>query len=513
MESTSSLLPPRPTRVLPALPPSIDTDQPSDPESDPGLFSTPLASPVEAHPAELSSGDTPPETKELPGPDYTTLSPIRAHYLKKQLISLQFHHELDTLIAAPTNNVSTFSYLGPPFSPPPKDAPRLDLPLLRYFFRKFVLSFPFLAAAPRDFFPDKLQPFMVSVLSRNLSPTSVLDDDPDNSEEAARNRTLLKFERNLAMLITSATKLVETEDVVRLTQADLDRLEKLAKRRAAREKKFKDIFEVNVISVRTITEKGRMRSRAHDVSSPLSPRCALYPHVMSQEFIIRTRRSRQSDVFVARRYGDFKTLAAELRKAHPSETIPPPPPKDRTFVNINVTAPSSPTSNQYGAFSPPQSASYPAAPPVTPVATQMGRTPTRPQQRMPGSMYDEERNGSNASFDSVSTQMSPTFAQNGGLSQQAGRLAREKNRLTLRSYLNVLLASSELGSSPVLRSFLLSGPIHLSPEELDDARRREEADRVREDGRKQFAKEITARVEGLRDAVKSVKGELFGKGM
>lgn len=91
------------------------------------------------------------------------------------------------------------------------------------------------------------------------------------------------------------------------------------------------------------------------------------------------------------------------------------------------------------------------------------------------------------------------------------RLAREKNRLTLRAYLHSLLSSVVISSSPVLRSFLLSSPTTLSPEELDDAKRREEADRVREDGRKRFAKEIASRVEGLRDAVKSVKGDVMGK--
>lgn len=92
------------------------------------------------------------------------------------------------------------------------------------------------------------------------------------------------------------------------------------------------------------------------------------------------------------------------------------------------------------------------------------------------------------------------------------RLSREKNRLTLRSYLTVLLSSSTFASSPVLKSFLLSGPTRLSEEELQDARRREEADQMREDGRKRFAKEITARVDGLRQTVRSVKGELLGKG-
>lgn len=45
---------------------------------------------------------------------------------------------------------------------------------------------------------------------------------------------------------------------------------------------------------------------------------------------------------------------------------------------------------------------------------------------------------------------------------QASRLAREKNRLTLRAYLNILLSSTVFASSPVLKSFLLSGPTRLT---------------------------------------------------
>ena len=62
------------------------------------------------------------------------------------------------------------------------------------------------------------------------------------------------------------SKLVEPEEVVRLKQSDLDRLETLANKRLARQAKHKDIFEVNIVSVRAVTDKGRMRSRVHEVS-------------------------------------------------------------------------------------------------------------------------------------------------------------------------------------------------------------------------------------------------------
>ncbi|KAI0832435.1 hypothetical protein BC628DRAFT_1440558 [Trametes gibbosa] len=519
MERAPSLRPPKPSRSVPELPIPLpsDTPLPPSPDSDDARFATPLASPlvsspVAEHPPEL------PRTQSAPSPspdpdsatDFTTLTPIRAHYLKKELVRLQFQRELDALVAAPTNNVSTFSYLGSPFTPPPKDAPHLDLPFLRYFFRHFVLTFPFLQSAPKDFFPDKVQPFLASLLTRNLSPTSVLDENPEESEEATRHRLLNKLERNLSMLMTGAIKLAESEEVVRLSQADLNRLELLARKRAARERRMKDSFDVNVVCVRSVVEKKRMRSKVHE------------------EFIIRTRRRGHPDVFVSRRYGDFKTLSDELRKAHPDEVVPTPPPKDRSFVNVTISPaytpahpsqfPLSPSSSSTGYLAPASPPFHmPSAPPVSPVASQIGRTPSR-LPRPPGSadLYDTERNSSADSFGTASP-TSPSFGYGssvpggGGLSQQAMRLSREKNRLTLRSYLTTLLSSSTFASSPVLKSFLLSGPTRLTEEELQDARRREEADRMREDGRKRFAKEITARVDGLRQTVRGVKGELLGK--
>ncbi|CAA7259770.1 unnamed protein product [Cyclocybe aegerita] len=365
------------------------------------------------------------------------LTAIRAHYLKKSLIQLQFARELDLITTEGPSNVSTLSYLGPPFSPPPKGAEPLDLPFLRYMFRQFVLTFPFMAAAPKDFYSQKLQPFAAAMLSRNLSPTSLFDEE--EAEIATRKKLLAKVERNLSLFVGSATKLVEAEEVVRLTQADLDRLEFLSKRRQARLAKTRDLFEVNVVG----------------------------------EFIIRTRRSRYPDVYVSRRYGDFRTLAAELSKAHPEEAVRPPPAKDRSYVTAPIMSPNG----------------------------------TRP----PMSPSPLTRQTTASTFNDYDLHESPTLSIDQFPSTAPSRLAREKNRLTLRSYLHSLMSSSTIASSPVLRSFLLSGPITLTPDELEDAKRREEADSVREDGRKRFAREIASRVDGLRDAVKSVKGDLMGK--
>ena len=75
------------------------------------------------------------------------------------------------------------------------------------------------------------------------------------------------------------------------------------------------------------------------------------------------------------------------------------------------------------------------------------------------------------------------------------------------------MSSSTIASSPVLRSFLTATPITLAEFEKEDARRREEMDRVREDGKRRFADEIAIRVENLRGALRHVKGEMMVKGM
>lgn len=162
----------------------------------------------------------------------------------------------------------------------------------------------------------------------------------------------------------------------------------------------------------------------------------------------------QTRLILCCRFAYQISYLTQLKKAHPEEQIRPPPAKDRT----HVAAPTSPTAETSPGF----------------------------------------QNGSAAS---------PT-----NTSFHPNRLAREKNRLTLRAYLHSLLASSAIASSPVLRSFLISAPTTLTPTEVEDAKKREEADNTRENGRKKFAREIAARVEGLRDAVKSVKGDLMGQG-
>lgn len=225
-----------------------------------------LPSPSSTSSAHISSTNDNNEDQKQPTDAVpSALTPLRAHYLKKSLISLQFARELETLTNVSSSAASSLSYLGPPFTPPPKGSPVQSFPFIRFIFQQFVLTFPFFAEPPKDFFPLKLQPFLASLMSREIASSEDFDNSSEDPELASRRQLLAKIEKNLSLLMTSATKLVEPEEFVRLSQKDLDRLEAIAQRRQRRLKRLIGVFDVNIVCVRTVAEKGRFRSRVHEV--------------------------------------------------------------------------------------------------------------------------------------------------------------------------------------------------------------------------------------------------------
>ena len=276
-----------------------------------------------------------------------TLTPLRAHYLKKTLVNLQISHEL-RLITDPVLGANALGLLGDPFvisDAAKKDAlARLsdtarkervsDLPLMRFLFHQFLLPFPFLATAPPTFWSAKVQPFLSSFLSStgvqrpNLTPEQMAAEEmlmgkEERREAEERKKLWAKIEKHLALMVAVGIKLTNGEEVVRLGQADLRRLEEVQeerKRKAAEKAVVQGeqsdmVFDVNVVGIRLVSEKGRVRSRNHEVGLSRTRDGVVEPFgasVDGQEFIIRIRRTGVSDVFVSRRYGDFKRLAEEV---------------------------------------------------------------------------------------------------------------------------------------------------------------------------------------------------------
>lgn len=76
----------------------------------------------------------------------------------------------------------------------------------------------------------------------------------------------------MTLLLGSAIKLEGGEEVVRINQEDLRLLEEEARRKIGSKGVRAEIeaesgFEINVIGVRDVRDKGRVRSKSHEVST------------------------------------------------------------------------------------------------------------------------------------------------------------------------------------------------------------------------------------------------------
>jgi hypothetical protein len=162
-----------------------------------------------------------------------------------------------------------------------------DLPFMRFLFHQFVLPFPFLASAPPTFWSAKVQPFVSSFLSTTgvSAHATVSPEDQammremmtaeERHEQDERDKMWTKMEKHSALMVSVGVKVVGGEEVVRIGQQDLRRLEEQQEIRRKRwtEQRQKELdqgggvmFDVNVVGVRTVVEKGRVRSKSHDVS-------------------------------------------------------------------------------------------------------------------------------------------------------------------------------------------------------------------------------------------------------
>lgn len=96
-----------------------------------------------------------------------SLSINQEHFLKKFLIEEQLKNELHFL-----SKPRCLEYMGPPFRTS-EEKKEVRLPLLRYFFSEFVQSFPLITSNPVDeqlsFWRDTVQPFVESFNSKHIS--------------------------------------------------------------------------------------------------------------------------------------------------------------------------------------------------------------------------------------------------------------------------------------------------------------------------------------------------------
>lgn len=239
-------------------------------------------------------------------PSRVPLTPLQAHYLKKTLVKLQLQRELHQILRP-----DALELLGPPFRSS-RTIPPAQMPLLRHVLHDFVLTFPFFEQAPKDFFSSKVQVFVERMLERNIISVSEGDESPSGISGMVR-----RSEKYLSMLIGSGLRVRGVqEDIVRINDQDRQRLSALDAQRASAMGQTKSNVSLNIVGVRTVVERGLVRSLSHN------------------EFLVRTEFQDQATV-VSRRYRDFVKMQKELAAKFPSEDLPELPPKDHSSIKVS----------------------------------------------------------------------------------------------------------------------------------------------------------------------------------
>lgn len=241
------------------------------------------------------------------------LSPTEEHFLKKFIIENRIRKELNLL-----NRPDCLQLFGPPFASHGADDNDY-FPLLRFFFRQYVASFPFITNNSTEdqhkFWTQTVQPFVESVNSKHLSNSA---DRKDHTTK--RHQINSKFQSGLSLFFNSMIvtdkdmKYFETDH---LTPSDVGKLDKIKAHKSPilhdisldDEIVFTNGLYINIVTVNRISEP----------ASGSSSRWFNFGSIGTDthfEFVIQIS-SGSSVYYVSRRYRQFKKLDQDLVSKFP----------------------------------------------------------------------------------------------------------------------------------------------------------------------------------------------------
>ncbi|PIG81061.1 PX domain protein [Aspergillus arachidicola] len=395
--------------------------------------------------AEVSSVGQQSESQNhaLPG---QILTGKQEHYLKRELIARQVQSEIAEL-----NSPTALQRFGAPFRSEYGEVAPVDseLPILRYIFVHHVRNFPFLdQAREKEFWQDKLQVFLESFAKKHVSSSE------DRLEETKRRKLARKCEKLVELMMVSGIPTASGYEE-RIQFSEIEVVDRGANDKGLLvnmpEGNAIHGWDVNVAAVRITSVRRTVRYHQH------------------AEFILRVRREGKSDVFVARRYGDFAKLHKRLRTEFP-EPLPVLPRKNKSS-----------TSSSFFSSADDDASS------VSSLSSQSGSTPDEGQPSRnslaPGNHL--HRSASRSSMRS-SLGISPKSPRISAETSRETVLYREEQRVSLRAFLRTLLQNKRAAESKALEEFLTADPVPLNEEELIDMQRRKEADAIRIEEQKRF---------------------------
>ncbi|KAK4136510.1 succinate dehydrogenase [Trichocladium antarcticum] len=362
------------------------------------------------------------------------LSGKQEHYLKRELISEQVRWEVSEL-----NSPTALRRFGAPFKSEFGEVSPLDseLPILRYIFVHHVREFPFLdKAKEKEFWQDKLQTFLESFASKNISSSE------DRLEESKRRKLASKAKKLVELMMVSGVPTSSGfEERIRFSEleiVDANAIE-TGVLSTLPEGNFLNGWDVNIAGVRIISVKRKIRHHKH------------------AEFLLRVvRRKAGQEYYIGRRYGEFARLYKKLRIELPGKVIPALPNKNKS----NTTA-ASVAETASGHDSETSSMSS--------VSIQL------PSSSAP--------NGSGHQSDAVQKLLSVKDRRTGSRSLQTPADGRP---VTPASSTLINPRSQEIATTKAMEEFLTADPTKLSDEDVEDIVRRKQVDQKRVKEQKRF---------------------------
>ncbi|KAE8386578.1 hypothetical protein BDV23DRAFT_175371 [Aspergillus alliaceus] len=397
-------------------------------------------------PAEVNSVGQQSESQNV-APPGQILTGKQEHYLKRELIARQVQSEIAEL-----NSPTALQRFGAPFRSEYGEVAPVDseLPILRYIFVHHVRNFPFLdKAREKEFWQDKLQVFLESFAKKHVSSSE------DRLEETKRRKLARKCEKLVELMMVSGIPTASGYEE-RIQFSEMEVVERGANDNGLLvnmpEGNAIHGWDVNVAAVRITSVRRTVRYHQH------------------AEFILRVRREGKSDIFVARRYGDFAKLHKRLRTEFPGKSLPVLPRKNKSSTTSSFFS-----SNDDDASS------------VSSLSSQSGSMPDEGQgsrnSLAPGNPL--HRSASRSSMRSALGK-SPKSPRASAETSRETVLYREEQRVSLRAFLRTLLQNKRAAESKALEEFLTAEPVTLNEEELIDMQRRKEADAIRIEEQKRF---------------------------
>lgn len=390
-----------------------------------------------------------------PAPPGQTLTGKQEHYLKRELISEQVNWEISEL-----NSPTALRRFGAPFKSDFGEVSPYDseLPILRYIFVHHIREFPFLdKAKEKEFWQDKLQVFLESFASKNISSSE------DRLEETKRRKLALKCRKLVELMMVSGVPTASGfEERIRFAEmeiVDRDAIDTGVLNNMP-EGNYVNGWDVNVAGVRITRIKRNIRRHKH------------------AEFLLRVKRKGDPEFYVGRRYGDFARLHKQLRTELPGKVLPPLPKK-----NKSDTSTAGLLSRMTDGADDSDLSSISSVSTVAPPSQSNGLTDSMKNL----TVRDHRRNKSTASGHA-----SPRPSMDGTVSPAASPkfdnaiLWRENQRISLRAYLRYLLHNPQTAHTKALQQFLTHDPITPTDEDIEDINRRKAVDEKRVEEQRQF---------------------------